>query len=453
MKVAVVGHVEWIRFARVDACRPPARSRTRSRTGSRPGAGERVAAAPAGRCWPARRRCSPCSATTSSAARRVDELERRGVRVHARDRPGADALGVDAGGRGRRADDHDRRGEASPARVTTTGCPGTSSPRWTRSLFVAGDVDALVPRTPGPRARRPSTRELDDAAPRLGAARRAGRERGGRGRAVPPGRSRAGAVARRDDVRRARRLDAARRPVQRRAGSGRRRGRVRRRRLLRRGARVRAREPGSTAHEAVAFAVALRRRGADGPRRRAAAPSRSTTKPDAVAGSRLVSSVPTSTVRSDATAVTARGCVVGESGLQWGPVGDATRERAMFSGEYEHTLDDKSRVTLPARFRAALAGGCRAREGVRRQPRRLSRRRVGDGGAARIAELDPFSARDAQTQADRVRRRGRGRPGQAGARARARRPSPSTQGSGRTWSSRVSTTTSRSGTAPPGRSS
>ncbi len=29
----------------------------------------------------------------------------------------------------------------------------------------------------------------------------------------------------------------------------------------------------------------------------------------------------------------------------------------MFLGEYEHTVDDKNRLTLPARFRAAMAGG------------------------------------------------------------------------------------------------
>ena len=29
----------------------------------------------------------------------------------------------------------------------------------------------------------------------------------------------------------------------------------------------------------------------------------------------------------------------------------------MFIGTYEHTIDDKSRLTLPARFRDALAGG------------------------------------------------------------------------------------------------
>jgi MraZ protein len=29
----------------------------------------------------------------------------------------------------------------------------------------------------------------------------------------------------------------------------------------------------------------------------------------------------------------------------------------MFLGEYEHTLDEKNRLTLPAKFRAAMAGG------------------------------------------------------------------------------------------------
>ena len=29
----------------------------------------------------------------------------------------------------------------------------------------------------------------------------------------------------------------------------------------------------------------------------------------------------------------------------------------MFFGEYEHTIDDKNRLTLPARFRDSFAGG------------------------------------------------------------------------------------------------
>jgi len=30
----------------------------------------------------------------------------------------------------------------------------------------------------------------------------------------------------------------------------------------------------------------------------------------------------------------------------------------VFLGEYEHTIDDKNRLTLPARFREAFTGGC-----------------------------------------------------------------------------------------------
>jgi MraZ protein len=30
----------------------------------------------------------------------------------------------------------------------------------------------------------------------------------------------------------------------------------------------------------------------------------------------------------------------------------------VFLGEYEHTIDDKNRLTLPARFRDAFTGGC-----------------------------------------------------------------------------------------------
>lgn len=63
----------------------------------------------------------------------------------------------------------------------------------------------------------------------------------------------------------------------------------------------------------------------------------------------------------------------------------------MFLGEYEHTLDDKNRLTLPARFRQAFAGGVVVTRGM-------------DGCLAvyaaedwhrfvesRLAGLDPFS--------------------------------------------------------------
>ena len=60
----------------------------------------------------------------------------------------------------------------------------------------------------------------------------------------------------------------------------------------------------------------------------------------------------------------------------------------MFFGEYEHTIDDKNRLTLPARFRDALAGGVVLTRGldecldVYRAPR-LGRARRGAARAAR----------------------------------------------------------------------
>ena len=63
----------------------------------------------------------------------------------------------------------------------------------------------------------------------------------------------------------------------------------------------------------------------------------------------------------------------------------------MFLGAYEHTIDEKSRLTLPSRFREALAGGVVLTRGldatVDVYPREVWQRSV----QARLQELDPLS--------------------------------------------------------------
>jgi MraZ protein len=62
----------------------------------------------------------------------------------------------------------------------------------------------------------------------------------------------------------------------------------------------------------------------------------------------------------------------------------------MFYGEFEHTMDEKSRLTLPARFRHALAGGVVLARGIEKNidvfPSDSWHANVG-----RIAELDSLT--------------------------------------------------------------
>jgi MraZ protein len=63
----------------------------------------------------------------------------------------------------------------------------------------------------------------------------------------------------------------------------------------------------------------------------------------------------------------------------------------MLLGEYEHTLDDKNRLTLPARFRQAFADGIVVTRGM---DGCLYAYTSGDWGAlvrSRLATLDPLS--------------------------------------------------------------
>ena len=62
----------------------------------------------------------------------------------------------------------------------------------------------------------------------------------------------------------------------------------------------------------------------------------------------------------------------------------------MFHGEYVHTIDDKNRLTLPARFRAALAAGVVLARGLEKNID-VYPRESWDANMARIAELDSLT--------------------------------------------------------------
>ncbi|MFN0154752.1 MAG: division/cell wall cluster transcriptional repressor MraZ [Gaiella sp.] len=63
----------------------------------------------------------------------------------------------------------------------------------------------------------------------------------------------------------------------------------------------------------------------------------------------------------------------------------------MFYGEYEHTIDDKGRVTLPARFRDAYAGGVVLSKGFDKCIDVFPRGTWDSSVRSRLAGLDSFS--------------------------------------------------------------
>jgi MraZ protein len=63
----------------------------------------------------------------------------------------------------------------------------------------------------------------------------------------------------------------------------------------------------------------------------------------------------------------------------------------MFFGEHEHTIDDKSRLTLPARFREELAGGVVLAKGLDANVDVYPREGWRETVEARLAELDPLT--------------------------------------------------------------
>ena len=63
----------------------------------------------------------------------------------------------------------------------------------------------------------------------------------------------------------------------------------------------------------------------------------------------------------------------------------------MFFGEYEHTIDEKNRLTLPARFREPLADGVVLTRGLDTCLDVYARREWDRLVAERLGTLDPFS--------------------------------------------------------------
>src|SRR4029079_19760948 len=95
-----------------------------------------------------------------------------------------------------------------------------------------------------------------------------------------------------------------------------------------------------------------------------------------------------------------------DSGGKWRSVGnrgdhegDRPHPRTMCIGTYDHSIDEKSRITLPRRFRDALGGGVVLTRGLNRNvavyPRETWKVSVED----RISALDPLSreARELRT--------------------------------------------------------
>lgn len=70
----------------------------------------------------------------------------------------------------------------------------------------------------------------------------------------------------------------------------------------------------------------------------------------------------------------------------------------MFLGEYEHTLDDKNRLTLPAKFREAFAGGAIVTRGMDGCLSVYTKDEWERFVNLRLGELDPFSSEARQIE-------------------------------------------------------
>ena len=115
MKVAVVGHVEWIRFARVERMPGAGEIAHSVDDWEQAGGGGGVAAIQLA-LLADEAHLFTAFGDDELGRRSRAELEKRGVASHATIDRAADAVGVHGHRRGRRADDHDGRPEAPSAR-------------------------------------------------------------------------------------------------------------------------------------------------------------------------------------------------------------------------------------------------------------------------------------------------------------------------------------------------
>jgi len=68
----------------------------------------------------------------------------------------------------------------------------------------------------------------------------------------------------------------------------------------------------------------------------------------------------------------------------------------MLLGEYEHTIDDKNRLTLPSRFRQSFAEGVVVSRGIDACLDVYTRQAWEGTMASRLADLDPFTRENRQ---------------------------------------------------------
>jgi MraZ protein len=87
---------------------------------------------------------------------------------------------------------------------------------------------------------------------------------------------------------------------------------------------------------------------------------------------------------------------VGENGVKWREVEEGGWAKTMLLGEYEHTIDDKGRITLPSRFRDVFANGIVLTRGMDRCLYAYTRdewRALVDSQLAALNPLSPDSRR------------------------------------------------------------